>query len=322
MTGLMIKPKLTKEYISSKNILILCYSKKLTKDIIFLIKSYLIEYKHGFALFKNKQYIFNNIRCHENLGGHPFPCIIRFMSKYNYFNNSNSEFNKILDNINNVPNHKKIDLTECIHFLKSNNINIRSLNIPCCPNDILDMIVPYIDNNTNNNYKSMILYICDYNDETIQFDYLYIIYNTQQNNLEQLLIENSHYNNNLNIYNLNSNIYIKKLITNNNILTFYIDRTYSDNINGISFTNFKLVIPKILDLPAFVFHNNDKKKYILVGVILFDNIYNNKLGYSIVIRKNNNKYYHYSFNNIYIIDNDFFEQKINYNATNLFYKQI
>ena len=322
MTELIIKPKLTKEYISSKNILSLCYSKIINKDITNIIKSYLIEYKHGFALFENKRYTFNNIKCHENLGGHPFPCIIRFMSKYNYFNNTNLEFNKILDNINNTPNHKKIDLTECIYYLKLNNINIRKLNIACNPNAILDMIVPYIDN-TNNNYKSMILYKCNNTSETIQFNYLYIC-DRQQNNLETMLIENSHYNIALNMYNDNPNIYIKKLIMNNNILTFVIDRTYIvDNIHRLTINKYKLIIPKILDLPVFVFHNNDKKKYILVAVILFDYIYDNKLGFSIVIKNNNNdEYYHYLFNKIYIINDDFFEQNINYTATHIFYKQI
>ena len=72
----------------------------------------------------------------------------------------------------------------------------------------------------------------------------------------------------------------------------------------LTLAKYKLKIPKILDLPSFVFHNNDK------------------FGYSIVIRNNNDKYYHYLFNKINIIDNDFFEQKINHNTTYVFYKQI
>ena len=316
----MIKPKLTQEYISNKNILTLCYSKILNKHIIYLIKLYLIKYEHGSALFENKPYIINNIKYHENLGGHPFPCIIRFMSKYNYFNNNNIIFNKILNNINNISNHKKIDLAECINFLILTTINIRKLNISCGPCDILNMIVPYIDNNSNC-YNSMILYECNNNNETKVFNNLYIIFDEYQNNLEKILIKNSHYNN-LNINNENPNTYTKKLIMNSNIITFHIDRTYLDNIYGICFSKYKLIIPKILDLPIFVFHNNEKKKYILVGVILYDRIYDGVHGYSIVIRENDNKYYHYLFNKIYIIDNIFFEQKINYNATHLFYKQI
>ena len=310
----MIQAKLTKEYISNKNVLDLCYSKILNKNILDLIKLYLIEYKHGLALFNNKSYTINNEIIHKNLGGHPFPSIIRFISKYNYFNNTNLKFNKILNDINKTPNHLKIDLIDCINFLILNKLNITELSIPCTPDDILLTLVQYIDN-TNNYYNTMVYYKLHNNHEIIKFNCLYLIINRNLNILEEILIKNSNYS-------ATSNFYTKNLIKSSNIITFNINRSNYDDIHGLRFNKHKLIIPKILDLPEYVFYNNDKNIYILIGIILYDKVYDNIYGYSIVIRKNNNKYYHYSFNNIYIIDNDFFEQKINYNATNLFYKQI
>ena len=61
------KGMLTKECVSNRNILELCYSKILDKNIIKVIKSYLIEYKYGLSLFKNGECFINNKFIYKNL---------------------------------------------------------------------------------------------------------------------------------------------------------------------------------------------------------------------------------------------------------------
>lgn len=294
-------PKLYDNNIDALNILSLCF-KYLLSDIKKIIYKYLLIESHGFALFEYKDYgIYNNTECI----GTPIEPLIKFISKY-CNNTSSIEFNNILNNINNVGNYKKIDLTEILIFLKKINNNIffeildfedllliiNSINLK-----INLSILKYTKIN-NNIFKERIYSISDY-----------IIIPNNDKCLESLIIEKSKFN----IIQFETHQkYEKYLFNNNNIITFEILRLSNDNE-----LNFNIIkIPKILNLPKKVFYS---KKYIyeLIGVILIDE-YN---GYSLIM-KTNNKFYHHLTDKILLVDDEYYEQFINKHCIRLFYKII
>ena len=112
--------KYSNDYVNSCNILHLCFIKQLNINMINIIKSYLLEYATGFASF-NKKFIINNKEYDfEDRVGHPIDYIPILLSKFPIIMNSSNDFSKIIQNINNVPNIKKIDLSDlyCILFKK------------------------------------------------------------------------------------------------------------------------------------------------------------------------------------------------------------
>jgi hypothetical protein len=313
----------TKSYLNCKNILSLCLNKKLGNNIIKLINKFLFEYNTNFTLFDNKKYIINNIFIHKNYGGHPFELIILLLYKFNIYT-SNEQFNKILKNMNTIPNFKKIDLTECLTYLihKYRNI-INELNKQTDFNIIYSMIDNNIGNIEISNIFKHIKYMHSklYNkyNKYIDDELLYFTPNKIYNKLENIITNKCEYQkkiiNNLN----NNNLYYEKYsIVADNFIMIQIKRftiEYSNNFN-LKFDKTILEIPNILNLPDFVFYFEDKKIYELIAVIIYD--YDIKQ-YSIIIKEYNN-YYHYLYDHIIKTDDKYFYEKTVSNAIALFYR--
>ena len=308
----------TSSYIDSRNILALCY-KDLDKNISRIIDSYLFEYDTGFANFDNREYIINNQIIHKNKGGHPLEPILILLSKY-CRDTDNEIFNQILEKINNVHNNKKIDLTECLTYIiqKKRNI-INELDKPSDYYIVYNLIDKYIGKIKIDN-KHIYMRCIRRNNEYIEMidrDEISIILNKKLNSLAEIIIEKSQYNS-IKEYRINRHIYLEKyLIINNNIITFTINRFLFNDV-GLTFDYNKLDIPYILNLPNFVFENNDKKQYELIAVIIYNN---NLKQYSIIIKQNNN-FYHYLYDKIIEVDNKYFNEKTSSNSTQLYYKMI
>jgi hypothetical protein len=299
----LIKPRLTKRCVSSNNILDLCYSKIFDKNVIDIIKLYLIEYVYGKAFFNKEEYIINNEYVFQNIIGHPFNSIIRFISKYDFFNNTNIELNKILNNINKTQNHKIIDLRTLLKFFISCNINLECLNRPCTIKEVFDLLINYIENNNNNNFNTMVSYIHNNDIKQVVINKQYKLDSTNIiNNLKDSIIIESGFRKS------ETNIYSKSLILNNKIITFQIKRSNVDD-------NYLFEVPIILDLPSFTFYKNKKSKYILISAILRNDS-------SIVILEKSGKYFHYTHNKAIILKDTEFNSIINHKAIFLFYKKI
>ena len=275
-----IKPRLTKSCISSKNILDLCYFTIFNKNIIDNIKLYLIEYTYGSALF-NKECHFNNMTLYS---------IIRFISKYNFLNNTNIEFNKILYDINKTPNHKTIDLTFFLNYF-----NLEFLNRQCSIQDVINLLI----NNDKNNFNTMVEYVYNNDIEQIILNKPYILYKDNIS-LQDCLINNSQYHK-------YGAVYSKSLILNNDIITFQIAGPQLKKCHLFK-------IPLILNLPAFTFYQNVKSNYKLISAITNET--------SIVILEKSNKYYHYTYNKAILINSATFNNLINHKAIILFYEKI
>ena len=291
------KPEIfTESYINSRNILSLCY-RDLDKNISKQIDSYLVDYAAGFALFGFMEYYLS--------------CYIKIISKFCSI--KNEESNKILKKINNIHNYKRIELKLDIYDLSCiENIILKDkLNI-----ENNTKVIGYIkmkNNNININgtFTKRIKYISNTINPLNSFY-------KKLNTLEEYIIQRANINDFY--YNKDEEIdrknlcYAKELIINNYIIKFDITRPLD-----IKKSKNKIKIPYILDLPDFVFDNNEKQKYELIAVIIFDN---NKLKYSCIIKENDNNYYHYLYDKIIKTNNKYFDKYTSYNATELFYRII
>lgn len=315
----------TKSYIDSRNILALCY-RNLKKNISKIINSYLIEYATGFALFEYTEYNINNIYRNKIIG-HPIEPIIKIISKFNK-KTKNEEFNKILNKINNIPNHKKINIEDLLTYF----INLDKNFINMLFNfENFNYLFLYINEKIELNIEleiSTIKYIKIKNNyindnfikiKETKFNSIYL--NKNLNTFEEYIIQRSNFNeiiiNNITGKNL---CYIKQLIINSYIIKFEINRyDYDTNIRELIFRKDRIKIPYILDLPDFVFDNNEKQKYELIAVIMYDS---NELRYSYIIKEDDNNYYHYLYDKIIKTDDKYFDKYTSYNATELFYRMI
>lgn len=303
----------TNEYLNEKIILNLCLTKYFNTNIIQSIKPYLINYSTGFALFD-----YTKIKRH----GHPIEPIINILSTFN-ITTSDNQFNVLLQEIQNIPNNKTIDvsniysymITKYKHFeqeLNNSNdifvllmlinkyIGLININKSC-------KIIRIIKNESNEYIKTIIR-------GTLIISLKY--YNI--NNLTEYLIKNSQYDG----IKVNNNIiwFEKKLIINDNILFFEISRfTYQNN--KFKMLNNMFELPKILILPPFVFTYNITKQYELIAVIIYQKHNHKKYKYSYIIKKNDN-YYHFKYTKIILIDDNYFNQVVSYNAIAAFYKML
>ena len=151
---------------------------------------------------------------------------------------------------------------------------------------------------SNYSYSSFPTYIY----RKIQIPFI-ISVNNLHRNLEDLLIHE------LGKFIKNSkNNYIKKVInTDKDIIYIELDK----------FIENKLIIPKYLYLPPFIFHKSNNIKLELISIILYDI---NIEQYSIMI-KIENIFYHFINNEIIFVNNNYFFDITSNYANILFYKK-
>jgi hypothetical protein len=300
------KPEIyTKKYFENKYLVIFYLNKKVGINLTKKIHEYYIEYATGFALFKRKKYIIEN---------HSIEPIIKFLSLY-CKNTSNKTFNKILEKINNTPNIQKIDLLECFTFL------IKYINYSLINNSNFENLLYLIHDlitKLNIYAYSQIHFICSKKEnnkyisqEIIRIYGIVLEYNDINNTLENIIIKRSLYK--LGKY---SNLYYEKsLIITNKIFTIIIQREAFNNIGHLFVVSTYIKIPKILDLPDFVFFTK-KEIYELIGVVIYDL---NTKNYPMII-KQNNKFFYYFNNQIIEINNKTFDVITGCRSHMLFYK--
>ena len=313
---------ITKSYIESKNVLFLCFGKRLKDDIIRDISSYLFEYSTGFALFEYKDYKLdykrNNIRRHIIRGkfiGHPLEIIIKILSKFGK-DTTNKEFNEILEKIDRVPNYQKIDLMECLTFIIKQNTRLIGDIIQSSDFHILYCLINQYVGEIQISKRCMIIRYIKVRDREEKYHKLLNIYlNKKIIKLEDYIVKNSQLTHIEDYITKKTLCYEKQLMINHNIIQFEISRFGFDNL----FHNDKVIIPYILDLPNSVFVNNEKKVYELISVVIFDNI---KKKYSCIIKEDDNQYYHYLYDRILKIDDNYFYDKTSSNAIGLFYRML
>jgi hypothetical protein len=303
------------------NTLSLCLNNKLCNELIKKINEYLFEYEIGFAFFNNKKYLINNKLIYYNLinknieylfnknyyinmDTNPLEIIIRIYSEYLYCT-SNEKYNKCMNIIKNTPNCTKIDLIEILSFLKKKNNNINYLLNNA---SLLPILLSEINKYIGITYNTSITFIYNTTYTTSYINKYYVIKSNYNNNetLENIIIKNNNNNNILNYY------YQKILLLNNNIILFEINR---NTIN-----NNKIIIPKILNLPNYIFYKCKKNIYNLIAVILCKYINNIKY-YSLIIKLNNtNNYYHFFNDSIILVNDDYLDFQLSNYSTYIFYK--
>jgi len=263
------------KYINEKNILSLCFNKKINNNCISIIKLFLLKYKLGLAIYNIKDILNHPILLPKsnyiiNIINHPILYILKILPKYNLIEKSENIFNKLLYDINNVSLNNLINLNNILDYLFDKKINLNySIYY------LLDYINKYITN-INISLNSIELVYNKYNNKYYlnrSFCENVIELNDNKNNLYDLIL------NNYGKYNkIDDNIFIKKLLINDNdVIYFYIDRLISDKN--------ELIIPKILDLPPFVFNNELNIKFKLITIFIY---HDNIKQYSIIIEDNNN----------------------------------
>ena len=318
----------TTEYYDAKNILSLCYDKyfAIGKDVIKYIKQYLKSYAFGFAHFNYTKYTLiciknNNTKLitRNEFIGHPFEVLIKILSKFNNSITNDSNFNKILQDINNTLNYTKIHLMECLKYIINKDYTlIHELFNPSDFSQLYSLINTRIANiNINRNTKRRIC--IKKNNKYVTTNYIGCLWYYLNNNLktlEEYIIENSIYHS-VKKYDTNKHLYYEKqLIINSNIILLEILR-FEYNNKSVLMKN-KVKIPYILDLPEDVFENEIKQNYELYAVVIYDDY---DKTYSCII-KENNKYYHYLYNIIIECDDNYFNKVTISNAINIFYKLI
>ena len=114
-------PKFTEEYINSKNIIKLCFNKKLGNNLSNNILTYINKYSTGFALFDDIFYkTSSNKKLHHNKGGHPFPLILRIFCEFkDIINYKNNSFNKFIEIMKNTSNYDKININDCLLYINN-----------------------------------------------------------------------------------------------------------------------------------------------------------------------------------------------------------
>lgn len=320
------KPALfIKSYIDSKLIIKLCFEKSLGTNISNIIDNFLLEYATGFALYDIKEYIIND-RIRNKRYGHPLEVIVRFLSKY-YKKTNNNEFNKILEKISNVENYKKIDVEELLKFLI--NLDNSLYNLLFNPADFLFVMYEIIDKfNIDISMYGKSIFYKKMLDNRFNINGIYIKsegnsnnYTYKSNNLKKLedcIIENSNFTD-VNLNNIKGLCYEKQLLINNNIIMINLIRYDINPHIGMRFNSCNIIIPYILDLPDFVFVNNDKKKYELLFVVIY---HDKKKMFSSIIKENNNKFYHYLFDKIIKVDDEYFNKNTINKACYIIYRMI
>ena len=310
-------PKFTESYIEEKNIISLCLNNIIIyKDIRNIISSYLLNYSTGLSKFIIEEYTINNINYKfKHSINHPIYCILRLLSKYNFTTNTNVEFNQILTNINNTVNYKNIELDICFNYLINKNKKILNhIKKPTSINDLLDFINIHISK--LNLSSKFITYSYIENNNYIFNKSICPAYIEIDNNfitLEDLLI------NKLGKYIKSGNNYYKSLInTSNDVIYFELNRFTFNNNFTLGYDTSILSIPKILNLPPFIFYKNIHIKLELLCVILY---HINIKQYSIII-KDNNDYFHIFNNKIILVDDFYFYDIISKYSNILFYKKI
>jgi hypothetical protein len=309
----------TSNYIEEKNILFLCFKKKISEDTRYIISNFLLTYNTGLSKYKiTKKYTINNIEYKfKHSYNHPIYCVLRLLSKYNIsLTNNNIIFNQILKNLNNIPNNKISNLDIFFSYLINKNKKIITyINNPTTIIELLKFIDKYI---CKLNYSSKFIlyyyyddYITNYQIHKGTCDSEFIINNN--NTFEDLLLDN------LGKYVRENNFFIKKLInTNYEFFYFEINRFYLNNIYEINYNEQIILIPKILNLQPFICYKNKHARLELICVILYH--YRIKQ-YSIII-KDKDDFYHFLNNKIYLIDDEYFLNIISKYANILFYKKI
>lgn len=322
----------TESYIESKNILSLCFEKYLGLDssISNHITNFIKEYAIGFALFDYKEYVINCRRNNttrtivkEDFDGHQFEVLIRILSKLDK-KTSNETFNQILQNINSTPNYKRIDLTECMTFIvnKSNSL-LRDLIQPPYFSLLLYLVDQDIAKLNINKSCITVRYTKKRNGEYIQENEIrcmkYYI-DGKMDTLEEYILKRSYLTPHKKHDSQIINFYEKHLIKNNDIIYLDLNRyaiTFMID-NPIRFMHNRVRIPYILDLPKFVFEDDEKYLYELISVVLSNNTENR---YSSII-KEGDKYYHYLYDEIIECDDQYFNEKTAGNAIGLFYQKL
>jgi hypothetical protein len=311
----------TPSYMESKNIVSLCIANLLKNDIATLIDEFNKEYSSGFSLFDNKIYNINNEFIHKNRGGHPFEPLIKFLSKYCKETN-NTEFNTILEKIDTMPNYQKIDLTECLTYM----INYRKiksmLKRDAIFQDLLSLLIHkynIIDNISNSGLSYMWIIKRDQSSSIkITKCEAYIRPNDVCDNLKMLIVRDSLYKN-ISVRNDVDRYYTKTLIQNNKINYFEILRSFIFEDDDIKFSNTKIKIPKILNLPEIVFVDNNKRSLELLAIVIYDS---NLRQYSIIIKESNGKYYHHLHDRVIKTDDEYFDHYTSKYSTGVFYGNI
>lgn len=318
--------KYTSNSINSCYILHLCLIKKLNINIINIIKLYLLEYTTGFASF-NKKFIINNIEYDfDDRVGHPIDYIPRLLSKFPIIMSSSNDFSKIIQNINNVPNIKTVDLTNLYNILFKKKYIKKEIINPGDFSVLLSLINQYICKlniipHIEHFYKQIDNKLINYTSQK-STSITFYIKNINYYNIEDMIIDKCGNYTLQNVSDINNNFlyktYEKLLLSNSEILYIELLRI---GFNGL--LNNKVIINKIINLPPFVFiKNNEFNKYELIALMLYHKYDDNNNLYSLVIKENNNKFYYYNEDEIYEIDDNEFDDLTAYNCTHIFYKKI
>jgi hypothetical protein len=309
-------------------VLCLCYIKQLNIHLINKIKVYLLEYATGYASF-NKKFTINNKEYNfEDRVGHPIEYIPRLLSKFPFIMNTTNEFFNIIENINKVPNIQIIDLTDLYNILFTKNHIKKEIIKPGDFQVLLSLINQYIcklnlGNCINKYYKIINNKLVKYSESKHYINFY--IKNMKYNNIEDIIINECGKYRKMLVYDnfFDNNIidtrYEKIVLNPQELLYIELSRL---EFNG-EICNNEIIINKIIYLPPFVFNNNtDFHIYELIAILLYTYRDDNCYLYSLIIKENNNKFYHYTEDDIYIINDDEFNAITEHNSFYVFYKKI
>jgi hypothetical protein len=301
MTNYYQPQKITEEYINSKNIIKLCFNKKLyDNNILNNILTYINKYATGFALFDDIFYkTSSNKKLYHNEGGHPFELILRILYELkDIINSKNNIFNEFIKHIHNTYNYNKININECLLYINNKFPRIikEYLSKPADFIELLYVIDQYIYKNKINKLTSTYTKTVVCNNCNNKLDSELII---ATNDIYPLNISLLHFikkesnfiecNNSMGRCNKcrSNDIYYKKIINCKKIINFNFKRVDFNKNGKVEILSYPIDISETLTLPFFVCDTNKLTIYNLKFIICYIDDQ-----YSIIIKKDC-LWYHY-----------------------------
>lgn len=307
MTNYYQPQKFTEEYINSKNIIKLCFNKKLyDNNILNNILTYINKYATGFALFDDVFYKTSlNKKLHHNKGGHPFELILRILCELkDIINSKNNIFNEFIKNIHNTYNYNKININGCLLYINNKFPRIvrHFLSKPADFSELLYVIDQYILKNKLNKltstYTKTVVCNCNYKIDSDLIIATNDIYPLNISLLNLIKKESNFIEVNDTIIKCNkcgsNDIYYKQIINCKKIINFNF-RRFSLNKNWkVEILSYPIDFSETLKLPFFVCDNNKLTIYNLKFIICYID-----RQYSIIIKKD---YLWFHYHKDYIIE--------------------
>jgi len=266
-----------------------------SNDVLINIKEFLYRNELGFKLFLNKEYKNEKDEIlHYNKLGHPLECILRIFSKMNInYKQDLKSLNNVFNVLINDESFDRVDLTNVVNELSKIDYLADCINKPC---NVVIFFEHFIKLSTDR-YKSLSMnrdVKCSNCNLHKVINNKFYIELTDFNDLKSYLInefKNIQIKNNR-CYRCGKNTC--KLITETKIIPkkyLMLYRIIKEE------NNCNYIIPNKLNIPGDITITNKNVSYNLKSIVVYQTN-ENKSGYYSFIMNNNNKWYHYSKDNI------------------------